>query len=356
MNKKIRELQSIRSKKCITIIMTSHRTKPDYLNDGLRLKNHIKEVEKRLYNDLNKKEAQKLIDRVHELANSIDHSQNIESLILFVNENIAEVMRLPIQVKDRVVIDQTFATRDLIRALHKEFQYYILVLSQDNTRLIEASNDKSVREVGGDFPFKNNYVVERTAQSVASKETNILLEYFNQTDKKVNEVRKNNPLPVFICGLEENCNQYMKVVDRKETILPIQLNKNMINSPVHSIVEESWEELREYIVQRNNERKEELRKAVSENKFLSDTNEIWQAIHEGRVQTLFVERGLFQPAILTDDKQIQYVSEDRRNDTGIIDDIYDEMIEINMDYGGDVIFLPKGELQKFNGFGAITRY
>lgn len=356
MNKKIRDLQSIRANNCITIIMTSHRTKPDYLNDGLRLKNLIKEVETRLYNDVSKREADKLLSRVQELADNIDHSQNIESLILFVNDDVAEIMRLPIKVNDRVVIDETFATRDLIRALHKEVQYYILVLSQDNTRLIEASSNKSVREVSGDFPYKNNFVVDRTSQSVGSKQTNILLEYFNRTDKKVNEVLKENPLPVFICGLEENLNQYMKVVDRKETILPVQLNKNMINSPIHKIVEESWEIMRGYIIKRNNERKEELRKAVTENKFLSDTNQIWKAIQEGRIQTIFVEQGLFQPAILTENNEIQYVSDDRRNETEVIDDIYDEMIEMNMDFGGDVIFLPKGELQKFNGFGAITRY
>ena len=56
------------------------------------------------------------------------------------------------------------------------------------------------------------------------------------------------------------------------------------------------------------------------------------------------------------DDEIVYVSNEERNDTGVIDDIYDEMIEANMDFGGDVVFLPKGELTKFNGFGAITRY
>lgn len=358
MNLNIKELKSIRSDNCITIIMTTHRTKPDYLKDGLQLKNLIKEVETRLLADTNKKEAENLLKRVHDLANSIDHSHNLESLILFVNEDIAEYTRLPIHVEDRVVIDETFATRDLIRALHQEAQYYILVLSQDNTRLIEAANDKTVREVTKEFPYKNtDYIVSnRSAHAVGSKQTSLIAEYFNQADKRVNKVRKNNALPVLVCGLEENVNQYMKVADLKDTIFPFHIYKNMINEPIHVIVEEAWKEMRDYIVKRNNERKEELRKAVTENKFLSDTNEIWRAIQEGRIKTLFVEQGLFQPAILSEDNVIEYVSEDRRNETGIIDDIYDEMIEANMDFGGDVVFLPKGELDKFNGFGAITRY
>lgn len=358
MNLNIKELKSIRSENCITIILTTHRTKPDYLNDGLRLKNLIKDVETRLMADVGKKEAEKLLKRVNDLAATIDHSQNLESLILFVNEDIAEYTRLPIPVEDRVVIDETFATRDLVRALHQEAQYYILVLSQEKSRLIEAANDKSVQEVRKEFPYENTdfLVTNRSAHSVGSKQTSLIAEYFNQTDKRVNRVRKGNPLPVLVCGLEENVNQYMKVADLKDTIFPFHVYKNMINEPIHVIVEEAWKMMRDYIIKRNNERKEELRKAVTENKFLSDTNEIWRAIHEGRIKTLFVEQGLFQPAILSEDNVIQYVPEERRDETGIIDDIYDEMIEANMDYGGDVVFLPKGELDKFNGFGAITRY
>ena len=357
MNMTIKELKDIRSENCISILMTTHRTKPDYLKDALHLKNMIKEVETRLMVDIGKKDANKLLDKVNDLANSIDHSQNMETLILFVNEDIAEYTRLPIKVEDRVVIDETFATRDLIRAMHLETHYYILVLSQEKIRLIEAINGHAVKEIGNPFPIENTqfFSKNRAANAIASRQTSLVAEFFNQADKDVNAIRKTNPLPVFICGLEENKNEYYKIADLKDTIFDRFLNKNKISDPVHAIVDEVWSIVKDYVVEKNNERKEDLKKAVGENKFLSDTNEIWKAISEGRIQTLFIEQGLFQPAVMNGD-EIEYVSEDRRNDTGVIDDIYDEMIEANMDFGGDVVFLPKGELQKFNGFGAITRY
>lgn len=357
MDMTLKELKDIRSENCITIIATTHRTKPDYLNDGLHLKNLIKEAEERLKADTTKRNAQSLIDKLHKLAGEIDHSQNIESLMLFVNDDIAEYTRLPLKVEDRVVIDETFATRDLVRAMHLETHYYILVLSQDKIRLIEAMNDKMVQEVGKPFPYENTqfFSKNRPANAIASKQTNLMAEYFNQADKMLNDVRKNNPLPVLICGLEENHNEYLKIADKKHSFYNVFLNKNKINDPVHAIVEESWVLVKDYVTKKNNERKEELRRAVGENKFLSDTNEIWKAIGEGKIQTLFIEQGLFQPAVMKDG-EIEYVSDEERNNTGVIDDIYDEMIEANMDFGGDVVFLPKGELSKFNGFGAVTRY
>lgn len=357
MNITLKELKDIRSENCITITATTHRTKPDYLNDGLRLKNLIKDAEERLMADTTKRDAKSLIEKLNKLAAEIDHSQNLESLMLFVNDEVAEYTRLPIKVEDRVVIDETFATRDLVRAMHLESHYYILVLSQEKIRLIEAMNDKVVQEVGNPFPYENTqfFSKNRAANAIASKQTSLIAEYFNQADKMVNEYRKNNPLPILICGLEENHNEYMKIADKKHSIFNAFLNKNKINDPDHSIVEEGWEVVKDYVTKINNERKEELKRAVGENKFLSDTNEIWKAISEGKIQTLFIEQGLFQPAVIKDG-EIVYVSDEERNDTGVIDDIYDEMIEANMDFGGDVVFLPQGELSKFNGFGAVTRY
>ena len=356
MNIKLKELKKMVSENSITIILNTHRTFPDNQKDAILLKNLVKEAENRLLADFARKEVQKLIDKLNTLADSIDHRQNLESLILFVNPDIAEFIRLPIPVEDRVVIDNTFATRDLIRGMHNQANYYVLALSRAEARLIEASNDKVVQELGDPFPFKNELAqIAKSQPSDATRQQNLMAEFFNQVDKIVNQARKDNPLPVLIASERENYSAYLKVADQPQTIFDTFLSRNKQTGQDHAIVSDAWEIVREYNINKNNERKAELRKAVSQNKFVSDTNDIYRAIKMGRIQTLFVEQGLFQPAVIEND-QIVYVSDDRREDLGVIDDIYDELIELNMDFGGDVVFLPKGELAKFNGFGAITRY
>ncbi|MCX7549956.1 hypothetical protein [Xanthomarina sp. F2636L] len=357
MNTTLKKIKNIFSDNCISIIMNTHRTKPDYLKDALQLKNLIKDAEIRLLADTGKKTAQNLIDKVQALAEQIDHSHNLESLIFFVNENVAEYTRLPIQVVDRVVIDNTFATRDLVRAMHYEANYYVLVLSQEKVRLIEASNDKVVKEYSKPFPMENKQFYSRSKpeSSIASRQSNLIAEFFNQVDKELNIIRQSNPLPVLICTVEENYPEYIKIADQKQSIYEVFLNKNRILEKDHAIISEAWKLVESHTITQNNKRKSELLKAVTENKFLSDTNEIWKAIIEGKIQTLFIEQGLFQPAIIEND-EIIYVSDIQKNNNELIDDIYDELIELNMSYGGDVVFLPKGELTKFNGFGAITRY
>lgn len=357
MHIKLKKLKDIISKNCVTIILNTHRTRPDNEQDPKKLKNLVKGAKERLLSNNNKSDVTSIIQRLEELESEIDYRHNLESLILFVNDDIKEYISLPISVKDRVIIDNTFATRDLVRALHRENNYFILVLSQQKVRLIEAFNDRVVEEAGNPFPIDNTqfYSTNKEELSNASKQTNLIAEFFNRVDKEVNKVRRENPLPVLICTEESNYHQYLKIADQKNTIFDAYLNRNRLDDTAQSIVSDAWNIIKAEMAEKNKAQKEELKKAVGKGKFLSDLNDIYRAILEGRVQTLFIEEGLYKSAILNG-HEIQLVSSTDVNNKEVVDDIYDEMIEENMNYGGSVVFLPNGELENFQGFAAVTRY
>jgi hypothetical protein len=357
MNIKLKELKDITAASCVTLILNTHRTSPDSNQDTILLKNLCKEAEERLLADESKRDAKKIIDRLHALAASIDHHHNLESLVLFVNEDIATYTRLPMAVTNRVVLDTNFATRDLVRAQHQEANYYILVLSQQKARLIEAFNDKVVKEYSRSFPIENTqfYSTSKGEQANAPREANLLAAFFNSIDKELNSSRAEHALPVLICTEQSNYAAYLKIADQPQSIFDIFLNKNRLDEKAHHIVTDAWELIKEITMEKNNARKAELATAVSTGSFLSDVNDIWQAIHEGRVQTLFIEEGLFQAGVITDNT-ISFSSDDERSTKDVTDDIYDELIEAAMSHGGDAVFLPAGNLTAFQGFGAITRF
>ena len=357
MNPLLKKLKDLTADTCVTVILNTHRTRPENQKDALVLKNFIKEVETRLLAEESKRDAQALVDRLQELADEIDPNYNLESLILFVNEEVAEYVRLPIEVEDRVVIDRTFATRDLVRALHLETGYFVLVLSQQNVRLIEAFNDKVVTEVGDPFPLENTQFYSTTGPELsnASRQTNLVAEFFNRVDKAVNEVRKEHALPVLVCCEEANYHEYLKIADQKHSIFETFLNQNRLDEKAHHIVSEAWDIVKAHTVAQNQARKAELGQAKGAGRLLNDLHEIWSAILAGRVQTLFIEQDLFQPGLLEGD-ELLLASEAEASQKAVVDDIYDEMIETNQRYGGEVVFLPTGELSDYEGFAAITRY
>lgn len=357
MNPTLKRLKDIQSECCVTIIMNTHRTKPDNQKDPLLLKNLVKEVEERLNNDYDKRFVWPIMEKLNELVEEIDHNYNQESLVIFVNDDgISEFTRLPIAVENRTVIDNTFATRDLVRATHLESNYYVLVLSRNEARMIEAHNNKVIQELGVPFPIVNDslYSTSGAELSNAQKQTNLVQEFFNRIDKVVNEVVQSHPLPVVITSEESAYSEYMQIADNKDIIIG-HLNKNRNRDRAHHIVEETWKLVENIIRDRNAARIQELKTAVGTGKFKSDVNDIWFSILNGKGKTLFVQKGLFKPAQIVDNR-IELVATDKAHDKGVIDDIIDEMIEHNLRFGGDTVFLGEEELKDFQGLGLITRY
>lgn len=357
MDNTLQLVKDITSDICITILLNTHRTKPDKFQDRIALKNLIQQASTRLLKFETKERAEIFTDKLRKLEASINHLDNQESLLIFVNETIATYTRLPISVGNRVVIDTTFATRDLIRALHTETNYFIIVLSEKKARLIEAMSDKLVQEIGKPFPIQNTelYPTLVREKKNASIQSQYLAEFFNRIDKEVNAIRYLHPIPVLICSEASNFHEYLKIADQKQMIYPIYLKGNHEKETAQHIVTESWKILHKHCLERERKRLDELELAFSNGNYICDITEIWEAIPEGRVQTLFLEENLFQSARITNNALI-LVGEEDRNKDDVVDDIYDELIEANINHGGEVVFLPDGSLKKYNGFAAITRY
>lgn len=355
MNEVLKKIKEIRAEGCVTIILNTHRTRPDNEKDPLNLKNLVKEAEERLYKDYDKRFVWPLLEKLNKLSADIDHQQNLESLLLFVNKDTAEYTRLPLPVKDRVVIDTTFATRDMVRAMHEQAGYYVLVISRQNARLIEAFNDKVIKEIQGEFPIENTlYSTSKKELSTNKGTDNLIEEFFNRVDKTVQETIKDNPLPIILATETRNFDHYLKVTDNKQYITG-HINKNRDDEKAHHIVEDAWEEVKKLFAEKRKAKVDTLHSAVKEVKLLTDLNGIWKALKEGRGDAIFVRKGYFQPAQITD-QGIVVADSFEIEAKDVIDDLVDEMVEITLQYGGDAFFLEPELMKDFGNLVLITRY
>lgn len=352
------KIRNVESDCCVTIILNTHRNKPDIQKDAILLKNLITEAEQKLLNTFDKRFAQPIIENLKQLAERVDHGHNLDSLLLFVSDDVTEMVKLPVAVEDRVVIDRKFAIRDLVRGFQLQEWYYVLVLSRDKARLIEALNDQEIRESDYPFPIENTdlYLTTKKALSKPKQKDFMTEEFFNRVDKSLWPAINDNPHPVLICTEERNFFHYMKICDKQDRIIG-HLNQNRLDEkPVH-IIAEAWPIVHKYHMEKNAQRIAELHKALNNGLFLSDTGEIWRALNEGRGQTLFIKQGYFQPAVISNNlvgvvEGIQGSSDHEE----MVEDIIEKMIDVNMRNGGDVVFLPEEDLKEFNGLALVTRF
>lgn len=357
MNHLLKELKDVVSDCCMTIILNTHRNKQQYDLDRLQLRKLAMEAENRLFQCESEEKARLLTKRMKELVAQIHFDQNLDCLILFVNEHVAKYLHLPIQVENRVVIDSSFATRDLIRQLQMKTNYFVLVFGENKARLFEAFDETLIQEYGSPFPIENKdlYSTKNSELKNGKLQKNLLSEFYNRIDKAVNEIRNDNPKPVLLCSQEMNCAEYMKVADLKDTIFSEFMKGNKLYLDANEIIRDAWQVVRKQQFEKNRLRRHELEDALATGQYICDANEIWQATTEGRIRTVFIEENLFRPARI-DNNTITFVPEEDRNKPGVVDDIYDEIIEATMNSGAEVVFLPKGELTEFNGLGAVTRF
>lgn len=356
MKEMLERMINVESDCCVTVVLNTHRTKPNIQKDVITLKNLISEAEQRLFSGFDKRVAQSVIEKLKLLAGTIDHGNNFESLILFVNQDIAEYIKLPVEVDDRVVIGRTFATRDLIRAMHMQEEYYVLLLSRDKARLIEAMNDQEVQEYGDPFPIENlNLYPATDKEQSKSKQVDLLKEeFFNRVDKAVWSVVNQKPRSIIICTEERNFHHYMKITDYKERILG-HLNKNLMLEKASNIVLEAWPIILGHVEEKHRKRIEELHQAVNNGRCLTDTGEIWRAVNEGRGQVIFIKQGYFQPAKVASNL-VEVVEGSDSGHEEFVDDIIEKIVEVNYKNGGDAVFLPEDDLKEFQGLALVTRF
>lgn len=351
----LKNLKQIEKNPCVSILLGTHRTHPDNAQDPINLKNLVTQAEERMLNEYEKREVWPIMERINAAIAGIDHNKNMEGLAVFGNADMAEVVQLPVTMTDRVIIDTNFATRDLMRALQSSAHYYILTLSGNQSRLIEGYRNEVVLEVGSKhgFPIENRfYNTHADQRSQAGVEENLLREFLNRLDKLMQAIHAIQPLPVILSGDERAVKHFLEVADRKEMYIG-HITGSPDESKAHELTQKAYTEIERMRKERELTALEDIRKSQSAAKLLDDVGDIYRAANEGRADTLYVETGYFQPALI--EGNIVTLKDDHKGE-GVLNDIIDEIAEATLAAGGHVVFLPAGSLAEYRKVCLATRF
>lgn len=355
LKKTLQRIKRIASDPCVSILLTTHRTHPANAQDPINLKNLLNEAEERLLGAHDKRHAGAVIERLRDAAAAIDHQTNMEGLAIFANTDMAEVVKLPVAVTDRVIIDRNFATRDLIRAVQGIEHYLILTISGHQSRLIEAYRDQVITEFGPGHPFpiaNRLYNTHADQRSQANTEENLMREFCNRVDKAMQEVQSGHALPVILAGDERNLAFFLEVADRRERYIG-RITGSPDERKANELTTRAFAEVQRIADERRTGAMDRIGKAQGAGLLLDDLGDIHRAVREGRGDTLFVEEGYFQPAHIHGDVVTLHTTV---GEPGVIDDLVDEVAEEALRHGGHVVFLPSGSLEKLGKACLVARY
>lgn len=358
LSKLLEKLVSQTAQPCVTISLNTHRTHPDNVQDGIVMKNLCKEAENRLLQEFDKRSIAQLLDNLHHIQHEIDINHNLESLHLFVSNEVKEYARTIWHTpEEKVQISNTFAIRPIVKALNRTEEHFILVLSQSGVHLYKAVNDTITEEIHNhDFPVKENthYHTDKAKGSDPKKTDDMVREFLNRVDKAVNSTVLDTGLKVIAVCTEDNHSRLMQVADRPQLYYPSYIPINYNDTTKHKLAADAWHFIQPLQQQRRTEAIEEMLEAVSQAKVLTELNEIYRAAVEGRGELLIVHDSFAQPVVMTGDDSFDIV--DDATMPGAIDDITSNIAWEIISKKGRVVFTEQDAIKELGKIALKIRW
>lgn len=352
------QLKSVEGYPCVTLMLPTHRAKPESLQDPTRLGNLIREAEQRLRQERSEADIELIMAHLTRVQNDLNHTYNQEGLIVFANRDLGTYARVPFEVEERVVIDRNFATRDLIRSFQLAESYYVMTLSWNHMRLLHGVQDQLHEVNSHGFPFQHDFgVTDRVDWSISHYENAQLREFFNRVDKALFDLYQQAPGELVLAGVAENIGHYREIADRPE-LITLELHGNFDEASPHALGQAAWPLVKQHRDEQKTEAIAELDKAFGAKKASSGVQEVYQLARQGRGRILLVEEGYYQPAdVQIDDMDQAHLDLDVDPQApGIVDDLVDEIAEQVVAHDGEVVFVDDGTLSDHGHIAMVLRY
>jgi len=312
----IQDLLQTRDRPCVSIYMPTFRAGAERQQNPIRLKNLLRQVQGRLEeNHLRPAEAAELLAPARELVE--DHAfwqTQAEGLAIFLSPGRFRTYRLPTRTDELAVVESRFHLKPLFTVLANGAHFYVLALSLKNVRVIRATRytaeeldlpgvPRSLAEALGDLTRRSTqFQVGTSAKTVArgpifpghgTAEDDLkaeILQFFNLADKALLR-HLDRDAPVVLAGVEYLLPRYKETTEHPH-VLEEGLPGNAEGLSPEELRDAAWEIVEPVLTADRRRAAERYGDLAGSGRASSRYDEILPAAHDGRVDTLFVARGV----------------------------------------------------------------
>src|SRR5215471_3863239 len=355
----LKRLQGQRDYPSLSLLAPTHRTHLANRQDRIVVKNLAAEGLDRLQGEFKKRDVAGLVHNLNRLVDRVDWKHTLEGLALFASRDVATAVQLPFRPRARVVIDETFATRDLVYSLNRSPRYRVLVLTEKPTRLFDATTHVLTEYRAKPFPMvhKGPGGASRLPGGQGINRSAVRDEahrqFFRRVDDALAAIQKDDHLPVVVVGVERYLAFYQEVTRDPDAIVGVVAGSHDDPNPA-ALGRLVWPVFKAGSTLRRTRALARLNEAVSVNRHASGIDQVWRDAFEKRCQTLLIETGFEHPADLSPqgDRLLPYSG----RGASALDGAVDAVIERVIADGGDVFFYDPGVLDLHQRIAAVLRY
>jgi hypothetical protein len=270
---------------------------------------------------------------------------------LFVSQALTRRVTLPVTVTPRVVVEPTFATRDLVLALHRPPPHLLLFLHPFGAHLLRGHADTLVPMSSHGFPLTRSAAVlgalERGEEG--------LEEFLDEVDTALRRARSAHPSPIVLAGTDS----LVRAFARRSRNLH-RLAATLTGTSVETLTDvylQARAGLEAYLLSRQDEALNALRAARRERPgdVRSGLAACWDAVREAAPAMLVVEEGFSHPARLVTSGAGEVWGREGGDDESTPHDLVEELIEMVVERGGWVAFARDDALRSDGRVALVLR-
>jgi hypothetical protein len=345
----------------VSLLMPTHRTPPENQQDPIRLRNLLAEAKRRLEEDQSvpREVAEEIYEEIADAAAHVDLRQLGDGLALFASPGEVHVRMLHTPVQEQVVVADSYQVHDVVADAARRHRYWVLVLSEQPTRLWSGDGPNLVEVTSHGFPFTHEGPGGTTGlprdygQRPSAHRDERHRQFFRDIATALAEIDAMDSRPLFVLGVERYLAFFAEEWGR-----PIAgtVKGNYDHAGAPEVYRLLTAQLEAHTAIEQVAALEKLDVARGANRFAAGLPEVWALARQGRGAHLLVEEGFHSPAWVHGDHLHPPDQEPHRDSPAVlVDDAVDDIVEAVARNGGEVTFVRDGSLASDGRIALIVR-
>ena len=361
---------------CLSLYQPTHRQHPDKVQDPIRFRNLVKELEASLRHKYPKRETASLLAPFEALAdNEAFWNHTADGLAVLSAPGMFRAYRLQRPVAELVVVADSFHTKPLMRITQSADHYQILGLSRNSFKLFEGNRD-SLLEVQpqGNAPRTADEMLDKDTdsregahraygpagdsawqgtdvkQSLADRDTE---QFFRAVDQAVMQHHsQSGGMGLILAALPEH-HHLFRAVSKNPRLLKEALDVHPDAMSLDTLRERAWQLVQPYYLARLAGLLDTYGAAAAKGQGSDVLRDIAKAATAGRVETLLIEADRIIPGQINAANSKVTAGELADPE---VDDLLDDLGELVLKAGGEVVMVPAERMPTTTGAAAIYRF
>ena len=305
------------------------------------LKMAVDKAEQKLFDDFSFEMAMLVMHKLKAILQNLNFSSHKKSVAIFVSPVFEKVFYLNMEIEERVLVDSSFDIRNLIKSKKQMRQYLVLQISNNECRIF--ANRSGQLETVFLYSTKNE-----------CDDSEITMQNFlKRIDNTLHFILKSYNLPLFILGNEILINQFRAITVHAASVIEF-ISSEQENANVEYIKNvlipylQDWEKIKYKLSAA------QLTTETKNNNLSVGMRDVFKAAGKRNGRLLLVEEGFEYPSETADSEEIIYKATKPYSRYSYIRNAVDEVIERVLDNDGDVEFVSKSLLERYNHIALLS--